>query len=559
MQRDDGCGAGGHGDRRGLRGAREPGAGRPRAAPSTPRSPTEDSPEALDGLGRALWWLRDAEQAVVAPRARVLGLPPRRRPGPRRADRALALARVRARLGERRGRERLARARRAAARRRRAGRGARAGSRSRARSGPRDPAAAARLAAPRARRRAARRGDVDLELRALAQLGLAEVSAGQIDEGLGRLDEAMAAATGGEAATLETFADVSCTLLLACERAGDGERPRQWAQVVRVVRAPLRPRRAARVLPQLLRRRPPGERAASTPPSRSSSQALRELTTPASARAACIPPRAWPRSASCRAGSRRPSSCSRGSRTSPRRSRPRSRSAWHAASPQRRARSWSSSSTGSGARTCSPRRCSPASSRPARGRRRRGRARDAADELAGDRASRRPDRAVALAALAAGRVAAACGRAGAPELLQRALNRVRARCRSRSRPRAPGSSWRAPRARVRTAGRDRPRAARACPTSRRSGRARGRRGGRAPARARREGADGAARPRAAQQARAARCCGCSARASRTRRSRERLFISPKTAEHHVGRIYGKLQLRTRTELAAYAVRNLGGE
>ena len=40
---------------------------------------------------------------------------------------------------------------------------------------------------------------------------------------------------------------------------------------------------------------------------------------------------------------------------------------------------------------------------------------------------------------------------------------------------------------------------------------------------------------------------------------ERLFISPKTAEHHVGRIYSKLQLRTRTELAAYAVRNLGRE
>jgi DNA-binding NarL/FixJ family response regulator len=40
---------------------------------------------------------------------------------------------------------------------------------------------------------------------------------------------------------------------------------------------------------------------------------------------------------------------------------------------------------------------------------------------------------------------------------------------------------------------------------------------------------------------------------------KRLFISPKTAEHHVGRIYAKLQLRTRTELAAYAVRNLGRE
>jgi DNA-binding CsgD family transcriptional regulator len=40
---------------------------------------------------------------------------------------------------------------------------------------------------------------------------------------------------------------------------------------------------------------------------------------------------------------------------------------------------------------------------------------------------------------------------------------------------------------------------------------------------------------------------------------ERLFISPKTAEHHVGRIYAKLDLRSRGEAAAWAVRNLGPE
>lgn len=68
-------------------------------------------------------------------------------------------------------------------------------------------------------------GDTDLELRALAQLGFAEVSLGQVDVGLGHLDEAMAAATSGEPATLETFADVCCVLMLACERAGDSERP----------------------------------------------------------------------------------------------------------------------------------------------------------------------------------------------------------------------------------------------------------------------------------------------------------------------------------------------
>ncbi len=36
----------------------------------------------------------------------------------------------------------------------------------------------------------------------------------------------------------------------------------------------------------------------------------------------------------------------------------------------------------------------------------------------------------------------------------------------------------------------------------------------------------------------------------------RLYISPKTAEHHVGRIYGKLGVKSRAEAAAYAVRSL---
>jgi DNA-binding CsgD family transcriptional regulator/predicted negative regulator of RcsB-dependent stress response len=97
--------------------------------------------------------------------------------------------------------------------------------------GSRDPSEAA-IYAEAALDSALAAGDPDLELRALAQLGLVRVSAGDVDEGLAQLDEAMAAATSGEPATLETFADICCTLLLACERAGDVERPKQWSSVL---------------------------------------------------------------------------------------------------------------------------------------------------------------------------------------------------------------------------------------------------------------------------------------------------------------------------------------
>ncbi|HEU0245575.1 MAG TPA: response regulator transcription factor [Gaiellaceae bacterium] len=189
----------------------------------------EESPEALDGLGRASWWLREAEQAVVYRERAYSGF---RRDGElaRAARIALWLSREYALVwgneaaangwlarAERlltdvapdaeRGWLELARAERA-----------------------REPVAASRLAAS-ALAVATSTGDADLELRALAQLGLAEVSLGEVEKGLARLDEAMAAATGGEPATLETFADVCCTLMLACELAGDAERPRQWSEV----------------------------------------------------------------------------------------------------------------------------------------------------------------------------------------------------------------------------------------------------------------------------------------------------------------------------------------
>ncbi|WP_328994737.1 response regulator transcription factor [Kribbella sp. NBC_01245] len=79
---------------------------------------------------------------------------------------------------------------------------------------------------------ARRLGDPDLELSALSRLGLARITLGQVDEGLGHLDQAMAAATGEDAATFEAVARTCCSLVLACDLAGDDDRVRQWSKVV---------------------------------------------------------------------------------------------------------------------------------------------------------------------------------------------------------------------------------------------------------------------------------------------------------------------------------------
>lgn len=189
-----------------------------------------DDSESLDGLGRALWWLREPRAAVVYRERAYAGF---RREGDlaRAARIALWLSREYALVwgnaaaangwharaerllasvapGSERGWLELARSERA-----------------------RDPAASATHARV-AFDEAVQAGDSDLELHALAQLGLAEVSRGNVDEGLVRLDEAMAAVTSGEQTSLETFADVCCSLLAACELAGDTERPAQWTDVL---------------------------------------------------------------------------------------------------------------------------------------------------------------------------------------------------------------------------------------------------------------------------------------------------------------------------------------
>lgn len=78
----------------------------------------------------------------------------------------------------------------------------------------------------------ARFGDHDLEIVGLSLLGLADVYAAKVVSGMARLDEAMAAASGGELRGFHSLSDVYCNTLIACERAGDFERAEQWCRVV---------------------------------------------------------------------------------------------------------------------------------------------------------------------------------------------------------------------------------------------------------------------------------------------------------------------------------------
>jgi DNA-binding CsgD family transcriptional regulator len=74
-------------------------------------------------------------------------------------------------------------------------------------------------------------GDVDLELVALSQLGLIRVGKGETAAGFALIDEATAAALGGERTHLDTVVYACCDMLSACELANDLERAAQWCRV----------------------------------------------------------------------------------------------------------------------------------------------------------------------------------------------------------------------------------------------------------------------------------------------------------------------------------------
>jgi DNA-binding CsgD family transcriptional regulator len=58
------------------------------------------------------------------------------------------------------------------------------------------------------------------------------VRVGAVESGMTRVDEAMAAALGGEASALETLGELCCDLLAACDQTGDVDRLRQWNRLL---------------------------------------------------------------------------------------------------------------------------------------------------------------------------------------------------------------------------------------------------------------------------------------------------------------------------------------
>ena len=189
-----------------------------------------DDPEAHIGLGRSLWWMQDIDGALFHMEAAYAAFRSR---GDRREAAAAALwlsreyaaahgnepasagweARAEGLLRDEgpcieQGWLALTRAERATT--------------------PERIAVAAREALDIARAHA----DADLEAEALARVGYAEVAAGDVVQGTSKLDEAMASVTGGEVDRLETIGDVTCTAIAAFELAADWQRIERWGQVI---------------------------------------------------------------------------------------------------------------------------------------------------------------------------------------------------------------------------------------------------------------------------------------------------------------------------------------
>lgn len=185
------------------------------------------TPEALDGLGRAIWWLGDTGEAL-ATRTRAYT-------AYRRAGKLDAAARIAVWLtlecAAIPGREALARGWLSRAERLLPDATIGSGWISLARASLETDPIRMAMHAENALEVARSGGDPELEIRALARSGLALALSGRAAEGMARLDEAMTAAAAGESERPEVFAETCCDMVTACEATLDGRRLEQWGQV----------------------------------------------------------------------------------------------------------------------------------------------------------------------------------------------------------------------------------------------------------------------------------------------------------------------------------------
>ena len=194
------------------------------------RDDASPAPEALDGLGRTLWWLGDVDGAIEHRERAYTTL---RASGAidEAAMIALWLAReyLEAVGNEPASNGWLARAEGLV--RERPG-GPAEGWLELTRGGRAFDPAEMRARADSALDHARRRSDRNLEASALALLGRARLLAGEFEVGVAALDEAMVAITNGEASDPVVFGDVCCVVTLACEESGELERLMAWNDVV---------------------------------------------------------------------------------------------------------------------------------------------------------------------------------------------------------------------------------------------------------------------------------------------------------------------------------------
>jgi LuxR family maltose regulon positive regulatory protein len=195
----------------------------------------EETPEALEGLAWAAWWLDDTA-ALFDARERAYALYRRRgdRRGAARAATWLGLDYIDFRGESAVASGWLGRARRLldALPRSREHAWLSVFDAHHALMADKNPVAAQRLAAGAAETSEAL-GITDVEMMGRALEGLALVSQGKIRDGMRLLDEATAAAAAGEIGNLQATALTCCYLINACERVRDYPRAAQWCDRVK--------------------------------------------------------------------------------------------------------------------------------------------------------------------------------------------------------------------------------------------------------------------------------------------------------------------------------------